>query len=264
MKIIINSPLKVRQIIKIFHYLKELSTDVNINCSTQGLYAQGMDSAHVSLFEINLQESWFDEYECKEDDTIGINCELFYKVISCIDDNQSIELTKTKEDDKFTIKLFGRGFEKEFNLNTIDLEEDLLSVPEVEYSSDIKINSKDFSDLINQLMIFGADVNIKCGDQIELSTSSEESGTMRININEEDILEYCLEENKEMDIQYSLVYINKFTHFASVNTEVNIHMSENTPMMLRYDLDLDDGEDDEDKKIVNFIRFFLAPKIEDS
>ena len=35
-------------------------------------------------------------------------------------------------------------------------------------------------------------------------------------------------------------------------------------MMLRYDLDLDDGEEDDDKKIVNFIRFFLAPKIEDS
>ena len=87
MKIVITSPLKVRKITKIFHYLKDLSTDININCSSDGLYAQGMDSAHVSLFEINLQQSWFDEYECEKDDIIGINCELFYKVISCIDDN---------------------------------------------------------------------------------------------------------------------------------------------------------------------------------
>ena len=264
MKIVINSPLKVRKITQIFHYLKDLSTEVNINCSSDGIYAQGMDSAHVSLFEIKLMENWFDEYECDKEDSIGINCELFYKVISCIDDNQSIELTKDRKSDFFNIKLFGRGFEKDFKLNTVEMDEDILSVPEVEYSADIKINSKEFSDLISQLMIFGTDVYFRCGDSIEMETSGEDLGTMKINIKEEDILEYCLEENANLEMQYKLNYLNRFTHFSSVNPELNIHISENTPMMVRYDLDLDDGEEDEDKKIVNFIRFFLAPMIEDS
>lgn len=264
MRIVIKSPLKVRKITQIFHYLKDLSTEVNINCSSEGLYAQGMDSAHISLFEIKLLADWFDEFECETDDLIGINCELFYKVISCIDDNQSIELTKDSKKDFFNIKLFGRGLSKEFELNTIEIDEELLSVPETEYSSDIKMNSKEFSDLISQLMIFGSDVYFRCNDIIQMETKGEESGTMKINIKEEDILEYCLEENSELEVQYKLNYLNKFTHFSSVNPEINIHISESVPMMVRYDLDIDYDEEEEDKKIVNFIRFFLAPMIEDS
>ena len=67
-----------------------------------------------------------------------------------------------------------------------------------------------------------------------------------------------------MEVQYKLNYLNKFTHFSSVNPEINIHISESVPMMVRYDLDIDYDEEEEDKKIVNFIRFFLAPMIEDS
>ena len=66
MRIVINSPLKVRKMTQIFHYLKDLSTEVNINCSSDGIYAQGMDSAHISLFEIKLQAEWgFTPVLCK-------------------------------------------------------------------------------------------------------------------------------------------------------------------------------------------------------
>ena len=34
------------------------------------------------------------------------------------------------------------------------MDEDILSVPEVEYSADIWINSKEFSDLISQLIFW--------------------------------------------------------------------------------------------------------------
>ena len=58
------------------------------------MYTQGMDNSHACLFELNLNNDWFNEYEIGEDETyrIGINCELLFKILNCLGEEQNIEL----------------------------------------------------------------------------------------------------------------------------------------------------------------------------
>ena len=67
----------------IFRHLKGIVTDVNIVISKEKFYIQSMDSSHACLVEINIEASWFDNYEVDEDEVLGINSEILFKIIDC-------------------------------------------------------------------------------------------------------------------------------------------------------------------------------------
>lgn len=272
MKILLTNKQKINQISLIFKNLKNISTDVEMIVQENRIYIQGMDSGHVCLFELELKSYWFDKFEYDgEDITIGINCELIHKIINCREEYQNIELKTTKSSEKLFITLFPRegqnGFTKEFEVPMIDIDSELLDVPTVDYDADIEIQSCDFTNLVHQLGQFGKDMNVICNDQIEFKGTGE-YGTMKAIIEQEQILMYAVAEETEVNLVFNIEYVNKMVSFSKLNAITKIHFGSAYPMKLQYDLDFvmdeDDDEDDEESEVNNYIRFFLAPKIEDS
>ena len=72
--------------------MKNISVDINLNFTENGLYTQGMCGAHVSLFELNLDKDWFKEYGIEKDLTVGVNCEMLFKRINCLEETQTIKV----------------------------------------------------------------------------------------------------------------------------------------------------------------------------
>ena len=92
-------------------------------------------------------------------------------------------------------------------------------------------------------------------------------GSMDAVIKEDDILMYAIEEDTEFrpKLLYES-YINMMVAFGKINKKVQIHISDAMPMKIQYGMDSfmdEDDEEDEDEGDKNYIRFFLAPKIED-
>ena len=52
--------------VHIFQHLKLFSNNVNLRFDEDKLYVQGMDGSHVSVFELNITSSWFDEYNIEQ------------------------------------------------------------------------------------------------------------------------------------------------------------------------------------------------------
>ena len=82
-------------------------------------------------------------------------------------------------------------------------------------------------------------------------------------IKEDDILMYAVEEEANMTVEYRMSYLKTFTCFSRINSVVKLHMSENLPMKIQYDMDDVGDDDDDDVEAKNFVRFFLAPVVED-
>ena len=78
MQLVITDKSKVNQLVAIFRHLNGIVTDANINLKPDSIYIQGMDSSHACLVEINIEKSWFDDFEC-DDGTMGVNCEMLFK-----------------------------------------------------------------------------------------------------------------------------------------------------------------------------------------
>ena len=269
MELVLTNKQKTNQFSHIFKNLKNISSDVEMHVKQGGIYIQGMDSGHVCLFELELKSYWFDEYKFNDKPLrLGIHCELMHKIINCKEEHQTISL-KTTTGDKLFVTLSPRegqnGITKQFELPLIDIDSELLEVPDVDYDADIEIVSHDLSNLISQLSLFGRDLSISCSDKIVFKGSGE-LGTMSAIMEEDQICLYAIAEDTEIDLTYNMDYLSKMVSFSKLNAVTKLHFGKEFPMKLQYDLDfiMDQEDDDEDKESENYIRFFLAPKIEDS
>jgi len=269
MKLTLTDSKKVSQFSSILKNLKNFSGDIEIHLGLGGLYAQGMDSSHCCLFELELLSNWFSEYECLDSVRLGVNCELLAKIFNCLGDNQNVQLDYERDSDSLFITLSPKqgesGIVKEFKLPLMNIEANLMEIPDTEYTADIHMVSGEFTDLVNQLGIFGNELQVKCGDEIRF-TGKGELGSMDAVIKEDDILMYAIEEDEELDLNFSATYINMMVSFGKLNRKVKIHLSNDMPMKIQYGMDtfMDKDDDDEDDDVdKNYIRFFLAPKIDD-
>ena len=89
-----------------------------------------------------LEKDWFDTYEASEEDTFGMHCATFFQIINCFKENQTIEIKLEPIDDYLTIIFAGENqIHKAFEMARIEIDSQLLDIPEVEYEVDICFNS---------------------------------------------------------------------------------------------------------------------------
>ena len=76
MKLIISNSSKAIKFTNIFNNLKNFTETTNMIFSDDGLYIQGMDKTQCCLFELKINNHWFDSYEfdkSNDSEKIGIS-----------------------------------------------------------------------------------------------------------------------------------------------------------------------------------------------
>ena len=271
MKLILKDSVKATKFSAIFQHLKQLVENIVIYFSNTGLYIQGMDNSQICLFECKLSASWFDEYyysDGVDDPKVCLATGILYKVISAVEDNQIIEISYEGNTDLLHIKFGDRKnwtihssnlFNKHFEIALIDLDTELLIIPDQETHVDLKMETIVFSKLITQLLIFSDQLTLTFTDvDIQFKTSGIEGG-MSSKIDLDDVNEYAIGEDSVLTQSYSLAIINMMCNFSKLNKNISMGFSDNMPMSLVYNLSSDDDEDDK----TCFVGFYLAPRIED-
>ena len=155
---------KVKQFETIFKHLKNISVDVNLIFKEDGLYTQGMCPAHTSLFELNIVKDWFKQYEFDKEVVIGVNCEMLFKCVNCLEEGQEIKFRKLqKKLDNLKLTFTGENtVKKEFILPAMSIDTEQMEIPEVDYALDIVMLSEQLESFINELSIFGSVVSVNC------------------------------------------------------------------------------------------------------
>ena len=259
MIVVISEGSKTDKFAALFRYLKINIQEVNLIFDKHRLYIQGMDSSQIGLFELVLLKDWFEKYEVTEPATLGVNCEILYKMLNCLEKTQKIILEFETLGDELSISFTSseKGVvDKQFELPLMDINSQLLGIPNVDYTADLQLKGSIFEKIIEQLSIFADTVKISCNDQqVSLKTTKESSillGQMEVNINFEDMNEYLIEEEADISLSFSLKYLNWMVQFTHLSSDMNIHFMEEVPMKIKYDLENE-----------SYIQFFLAPQYDD-
>ena len=92
MDIKINDQSKCEVFHIIFQNMKLYSESVNVMFKTDRVFIQTMDASHISIFELNIPSSWFDEYSVQKDVVLGINTGLMFKILSTREKSQNIHI----------------------------------------------------------------------------------------------------------------------------------------------------------------------------
>jgi len=265
MKISINNKDKAKSFTNMFQNIKLFCEHINLMFEPTRLYAQGMDSSHISIFEIFIPGEWFDEYTQTQTTVIGVNTQLFFRILNTRDETQYINI---KYDEEINDKLFvdftnsKTSFDKHFELPLIELESELMEIPNVDYQAEFSLASSNFANIIGQLKQFGADLHIRCNeDEIRLISKSNESGNMSVVVPIDDLSLFAINEGESINMSFSLTHLNNICAFHKVSSGINVKISENYPLKTTYLLESEGESEEIDTKAR--IVIFLAPRISD-
>jgi proliferating cell nuclear antigen len=255
MKITISDKKKKDIFNSIFNLLKSSSSQINAIFENNKLHIQGIDKSHVCLFELNLTDKWFEQYNVTSKQEICFNTSIFYSMISTKSDEQSLVIKK-ENDDSLIIELINltknTDYSKYFFMPLLEYEYNEMNIPSTDFEAEFSLPSKKITDILSQLSNFGDNINIKCSqDCVDFKTTGN-SGDMRVNILVDDMTNYAIVEDEQLDITYSLLYINKMCITNKLSNNVDFSISKEYPMKIHYDL----GDD-------SSLVFYIAPKLSD-
>ena len=88
---------------KLIESIKDLVTDINLEITATGISLQAMDSAHVSLVSLKINETGFEEYRCDKNITLGLNLSDFSKILKMAKSDDTLTLKAEEENSYLSI-----------------------------------------------------------------------------------------------------------------------------------------------------------------
>jgi proliferating cell nuclear antigen len=243
---------------KIVDAVKELSKEVSLICDEKGIHLRVMDSSHVSLTDLQMNEAAFLDYRCDCRKVLGVNLEHLKKIFSLC--NNEDKLTMKCEDDGSHIMFVFEGIDERisrFELKLLDIECEELGVPDGTPKCTVKMPAADLQKILRDFQNFGETTNIsvtKAGVTFETKGDIGKGDVTvkpRDSEKEADRVEVSCTEPVQAD--FSTRYLNFFTKATSLSSAVTLHLSDDTPLQMKYELESDES---------GFLCFYLAPKVE--
>ena len=252
MKLSIQYKLKKDLFVALFQNLKNCCSLLCILFEKDHMFIQGMDVSHICLFEVKFMNTWFDSYEAETKSFICFNSQVFYTIISITNNDSYIELEYNDEDQLYIHMPVSNesGFNKHFKLPLAEVDYEILGIPDTDYDVEFSLSTKQITEIVSQMLLFGSDIHIKCTESCINLISNGISGDMSVSIPIDDLKEYSIVEDEEINASYSLNYIHKMCLNHKLSSTINFYLHKEFPMKILYDL----GEN-------SAMVFYIAPKI---
>jgi proliferating cell nuclear antigen len=136
----------------------------------------------------------------------------------------------------------------------MDLDEEMMEIPTMDYQAEFSLPSANFASLVNQMKLFGDTLQFECSeDKIQMSAVSLDIGKMNVNIPIDDLNSFAINEGEELDLSFSITHLSSICAYSKISKDIDICITNNYPIRLTYLLN------DSGAKFV----FYLAPKISD-
>lgn len=226
--------------------LKDIITDVNIYFDSTGMKIIAFDIARVTLVHVKLSAENFEEYSCQKELVLGINVVNTFKLLKSISNTDILTVTHDQENLIITVSNDGKKCTSKFTIRLLDLNEDILELPENNGSNpsyETLIPSIDFQKIVRDMSNIGSEMTVKrYGSFIEFSCEGDFAEKRTTIEQTEDI-------GCTITGLFSLKYISMFTKATILCPIVQIvQESDESPIMFKYTI-ANLGE----------LRFYLAP-----
>lgn len=240
---------------KIIEALKELVTDVNLEISQEGIALQAMDASHVALVTFFLRATDFEEYHCHRSQTLGISIASLSKIIKCADNEDSIVIRAEDQASMITFIFEGKNDDKlsEFNLNLLTLDSEHMGIPEQEYAAVVQMPSSDFTRICRELSQMSDTLNVDVNKERVVFSVNGDSGRGAISLKHRETGSdrTIIDVTNGVNASFALRYLNLFNKASSLASTAILSVSEDLPLILRFDFE------------IGVMKYYLAPKISD-
>jgi len=244
---------------KLLEAIKDLLNEASWDCGENGMCLQAMDSSHVALVSVKLEAEGFNEYRCDRNLTLGINLANMSKIMKCAANDDSVTLRTQDEGDTITFLFESTNGERqsEFDIKLMDLDQEHLGIPDTDYSCVITMPSGEFQRICRDMSTIGDAIGITCTKGGVSFTTKGDLGSGTIRLTQSSSVDkpdesVTIDLREAVNVTYAIKYLNHFTKATALSPTVTLSLSNDVPIVVEYKIEE-----------IGYIRYYLAPKIED-
>jgi len=239
--------------------VKDLVTEANFDCNTQGFQLQAMDSSHVSLVSMQLRSDGFDHFRCDRNMSMGMSLANLAKILKCAGKDDILTMKAQDEPDTVCFMFESPKDDRvsDFELKLMDIDSEHLGIPDTEYAATISMPTGEYQRICRDLSSIGDTVVISATkDGVKFSTSGD-IGTANITVRQNTTADKAEDQTKidlkePVSLTFALRYLNSFAKATGLASHVVLRMTRDLPIMVEYPI-----------ADLGHLSFYLAPKIED-
>ena len=217
--------------------LKEVLTDVNIYFDKTGIKIMSMDGSKVALVHLKLESEHFEDFHCKEYTTIGVNMLSLFKLLKTIGNTDIVTLYIEKSNvHKLGIRIENKekSIVSNSKLKLLDLDEDHLSIPDIEFDSVVTMPCVDFQKYCRDLSIISDTVTITSEGNIFTLHSIGDFAEQKIDIGETNNGLVITKKDSPVTGKFPLKYLNLFCKSSGLCSNIEIYLKERYPLVLVF------------------------------
>ena len=223
--------------------LKDIINDVNLCFDSSGMKIVAFDVARVTLVHMFMSAENFEEYSCKKEIYVGINVLNMFKLLKSITNNDILSMSVNDETLNVTLTNDSKKSMSKFSIKLLDLNEDILEIPDIEMPISTSIPSLDFQKIVRDMSIIADDMKITRKDNVIKFESDGDFASKMTQIEQSENID------KTVNGLFSLKYLSMFTKATILCPIVQILQNNNeSPAVFKYNI-ANLGE----------LKFYLAP-----
>ena len=256
--------------------VREVVTDATLECTSEGIGMQAMDSAHISLVSLLMRADGFEHYRCEEPVSVGLNLPSLAKVLRCAgnDDVMTLKVRDGCDVVDITFETQSQTRLAEFELKMMNVEAESMAVPEPDPEATVRMPSTQFQSIckarayvfarcesslnpptvLQDLTTIGDTVTM-CASSGGLSlTTKGDIGSATVTVlpkpaGDAPGAAVAIEARHEVTLTFGLRYLNTFARATPLDSHVRLGLSKNNPLMIEYTL-----------PDMGHLRFYLSPR----
>jgi proliferating cell nuclear antigen len=245
---------------RIIDSLKGLVEDITFDCGPKGMSLQAMDASHISLIAMGLPAEIFSRYECREPTSLSFSVETLLKIMKGSKPTDSLTIRAADDEEDIEMSLVSSNQEKsaKFHLKRVDAQGETVAIPDHVYRAVLTMSSDGMNQLVKSLSDISETVMVRCSpgqitfsvvDALVRAETTFSAGVVCENAQDE----VEVEVSEACHISYALRYLKAISTASALSSRVSLSFSPHFPLLVDYEL-CEDG----------FMRFYLAPKVEES
>lgn len=235
--------------------LKEVLIDVNIHFNSTGLRIMSMDGSKIALIYLKLDGNKFEKYWCVGNVQIGVNMLSLFKLLRTIGNTDTVSLyIDKKEKNNLGIRIENKekAIISDIKLKLLDLDEMILTIPDVDFDSVITMPCVDFQKYCRDLFIISEYVTITSYSDLFCMHSKGDFAENKITIGESEEKNVFINSKDSSDTivsgEFPLKYLNLFCKSSSLCSNIEIYIKKKYPLVLIYSV-----------ASIGSLRFILSP-----
>lgn len=218
--------------------LKDVLTEVTLSVSNQGIKICTLDFSRTAIVYLKIDATKCETFHCSWPCKLGISVTSLFKLIKTITINDLISIYILKDQPevlKIMIDCKERCMLINSELHTLDLDDDSISIPKIEFNCILMFPSQEFQRNIRDLSSVSEFVDITVDKNTFSMCAVGDFATQKLVFSERaNGMQFQSLGDETITGRFSLKYLNLFAKSAALSGFVELYLKNNIPLILKY------------------------------